>query len=444
MNAVNKLIPMTILSFSYAHASTDVYQTNNSNYDSSFFDSEVDEKTLISLNSTVEFSDNLYQRSSNKKRGVKTINGFSINYLMGRKENKYSIQYDTSYTNYGEEDIDDKLNWVGKATLYQQVFTSDLFIDASHLRHRYLLDSGGSNLPSNQGNRDIFTIKPTYRYTFTERNGAKLSYAFKQAKYSDSPGQDTERTTPEVSLFHKLSPLASVDLNSSYSSVKFTESGYTYDKWSNNVSYKRKLAEHSYFIKFGVSEIKEDNRSISQPIYIAKYQLNSNHFLAGIIALKELTDNSLGLEIGVDEDSESNNDSPEVIDRDRVEIYHKYNIPKFIFSHETKLYFDQESTKIVFNGLLEDSKNYTRGIISTFSLQQTPKLMTDLVIHYKNSDYAQESKNTRWIIDLNTKYQFSKQVSLSFGINYIDNSSKISPLSSYDEMRLRSQLTFTY
>lgn len=136
MTAVIRLLITTILSIPSVHASEETNkQINNTNtdYSSSFFDSEFDEQTLISLNSAIEYSDNTYQRSSGEKNGVKSINGFSINYVMGRKENKYAIQYDTNYTNYSEEDIEDKLNWFGKASIYQQILSTNFFIDASIL-----------------------------------------------------------------------------------------------------------------------------------------------------------------------------------------------------------------------------------------------------------------------------------------------------------------------
>lgn len=417
--------------------------TSNNNV-SSFYDAELNEQSYILLSSELTISDNISQRETNRSSGYNSKNSAYLSYQLQRKKNKLSINYDTFYTIYSKNDIDNELYWFGTASLYQNLYFKQLYLSLIHQRNRYLLEPSGSSLPENQGDRDILTIKPIWTQQLSQRSNVQLSYSNTNINYSNNSNQDSQRNGIQITLNNKTSKFTSLKVSTAYDDVKFTDSNTGYEQSSASIGFHRELDYGSFLIEGGVSKITQDSQDTTSPTASVTYHYKKNKHSLGLILRKSLTDTSSGLGLSSTDNGDLNADIAEIIDRERAEAFYRYSILPNRLINSVRMYIDRENSEFTLNNTTIKNTDYQRGIANTLTLYHRPTFSSSFTVNFRRTDRENDSKHDKLEWQLSTSYQVSSPLLLTASFSYIENEDLNNSGSSYDELRFKTKVTFKY
>lgn len=410
----------------------------------SFYDSDINEESYLSLSSELTASDNLSQRPVNSTSGFTSKNSAYLSYQMNRKKNKISINYDTFYTIYNKDEIENELYWFGSANLYQNIYFKQLYLSLIHQRNRYLIEPNGPSLPKNQGDRDIFTINPKWQQQTSLRSSFEIGYSNTNINYSNNSSQNSKRNGIELALTNKINKHTDIKLMTTYDDVKFTSSSPGYEQVSVSLNMQKILPYGSYSLEAGLSKISQNSSNTTNPTASIKYNYKKNKHDIGIILRKTLTDTSAGLGLDSTDNGDFNASTPEVIDRDRVEVYYKHELLPKRLINTIRMYFDREEGSFSLNNTPITNTDYQRGLANTFTIFHNPTFSSAFTLDFRRTDRQDDGKHNRWLWQISTSYQISTQLLLTASTEYIENNDLIFKDQSYDETHFKTKITFKY
>jgi hypothetical protein len=409
----------------------------------SVYDGATSKNNFVAVSAQYEYSDNINLQSTNPTSGNIQKANVTVGYHIAKPTTKLSLDYQAHVYRYSEESIGNESYWSGHAALNQQLFSKNVTLDASHFRHRYLLDEGEAELPSNTGDRGIFSIGPQWLIPYSPRAGFKLGYNFTTSNFSKEEDQDSDRNTATLAWYNTLNKKSNVQINSTFTQVEFPFYNSGYDKVTADALFTGRLNRGDYNIQLGNSYVNQSDQKVKGLIYSLNYSYKFSRQNLYFGAKRELTDSSMGLKIDSEEDGDGNFTPSQVIWRDRIEFLHLYYFNARGVNNKLTLYFDNESAAFENDQQKTDETTQKTGITNQLNVPIDTKLSTSVSLGYRDSDLHGGGNKQQWRLDITGDYQIKTNLTFSLSAKYLTVNNR-QRHDKYDEWRYISTITFKY
>lgn len=409
----------------------------------SVYDGATSKNTFVAVSAQYEHSDNINQQSTDPTSGNIQKANITVGYHIAKPATKLSLDYQANLYRYSEDSIENEQYWSGHASLNQQLFSKNITLDASHFRHRYLLDESEAELPSNKGDRGIFSIGPQWLIPYSDRAGFKLKYNYTTSNFSKEKEQDSDRNTVSLAWYNTLNKKSNMQLNSTFTQVEFPFYDSGYDKVTADILFTSRLNRGDYNIQLGNSYINQSDQKVKGLIFSLSYNYKFSRQAIYLGAKRELTDSSMGLMIDSETDGDGNFTPTQVIWRDRIELLHLYYFNNRGVNNTVTLYFDNESAAFESNQQKTDETTQKTGIKSQLNVPIDTKLSTSLSLGYRDSDLQGGGNKQQWRLDIFGDYLIKTNLKFSLGAKYLTVNNR-QRHEEYDEWRYISRITYEY
>ncbi|PKF61424.1 hypothetical protein CW745_08790 [Psychromonas sp. psych-6C06] len=391
----------------------------------------------ISMGLEHAHSDNILKSSTDIKSGYEQRANLGASYINNTATNTTILDYTVSYSHYSEESIEDDSDISGSLSINQQLFSENLRLDLSHFRRSYLIDQAGVDLPSNTGDRDVFTASPLWHLPYSDRAGFDTRYTYTTVRFSDDKQQETNRNALSIAWYHHLNRKMTFQFSSEYSEVDFLYYDLTYEQINLNSSFSGRLREGDYLIEGGYSRLALLNRyeegGIFQLTYNYRFQKNRLSFSAQ----RELTDSSLGLGEDRPDNGDIDFDGTQLLWIDRVSLDHQFFAFSTRLTNSNSIYYQQETP------LLTRKVKPRSGISTQVSWKHTRLLTSLFNAHYSQTTIDKVNDKKQWRSSLSSQYQFHPKLFGALTVQYEEQISNEN-ISGYDEVRLIANIRFSY